>query len=131
MARYFTRSRAGEIPADAHGLQFVNGQPLPPGAAHAHASSLGLLEDGETTALVTDPTNDLEEWEMVEVEADPAGAIVPNADEVRTGVFVVPLVELARVPLMPWIEERARAGSAKDQDAASILLTLAEVSRNP
>ena len=111
MARYFTRSRVGEIPGEAYEVRFVNRRPLPVDAAHAFTTPAELLQDDDLDVLIVDPSVDLARWEVVEFEADPETAIVPDADEHRAGVFVVPLVVLERTPVLAWIEERARAGS--------------------
>ncbi|MEC7522938.1 MAG: hypothetical protein VYE22_23885 [Myxococcota bacterium] len=85
---------------------------------------LGLLTDPETTP-------ELDQWMVVEYEADPATVVTPNADEQLDGVFAIPLAEIQRTPLLGFIDHYVANGTPDQKDAAEMLQTMAEVALEP
>ncbi|PRP91127.1 hypothetical protein ENSA5_58640 [Enhygromyxa salina] len=98
MARDFSRTRQDGQPSETRDAKYVNDRRLPDDAAYAHATVAGLLQDDVLLELVTDAdaAAALDDWCIVEYEADPQSVIIPNRDEVLEGVFAVPLAEIRR-----------------------------------
>lgn len=133
MARYFSRTRKDGKPADVRERRNINGDPLPDDAAYAHPTPEGLMQDDALMSILANPdvASEIDDWMVVEYEADPATVVTPNADEQLDGVFAIPLAEIQRTPLLGFIDHYVANGTPDQKDAAEMLQTMAEVALEP
>lgn len=129
MARYYALAPLEGSPASLPTNRYVADTRVPDDHCHAFRTVLELLGSHDLMGLFADPDCKPGSMSVSEFEASgyPQDVIEPKKGEGLEGVWVKPLAEVARTPVLDWLKKVAAEGSAEEQEAAEMALIMAEV----